>query len=52
MTAYIAQISSGDVAQGTVVYKSIFAGGRVLFLITLAMNLFANRFVRKYQERY
>jgi phosphate transport system permease protein len=52
MTAYIAQISSGDVAQGTVVYNSIFAVGLVLFLITLAKNLFANRFVRKYQERY
>jgi phosphate transport system permease protein len=52
MTAYIAQISSGDIAQGTAVYDSIFAVGLVLFLITLAMNLFANAFVRRYQERY
>jgi phosphate transport system permease protein len=52
MTAYIAQIASGDVAQGTVVYDSIFAVGLVLFLITLALNLFANDFVRRFQERY
>ena len=52
MTAYIAQIASGDIAQGTIVYDSIFAVGLVLFLITLGMNLFANAFVRRYQERY
>lgn len=52
MTAYIAQIASGDIAQGTAVYDSIFAVGLVLFLITLGMNLFANAFVRRYQERY
>ena len=52
MTAYIAQISMGDIAQGTIVYQSIFAVGLVLFLITLAMNLIANAVIRKYQERY
>ncbi len=52
MTAYIVQVSLGDTPQGTVVYYSIFAVGLVLFLITLGMNLFANAFVRRYQERY
>jgi phosphate transport system permease protein len=52
MTAFIVQVSLGDTPQGTVVYKSIFAVGLVLFLITFAMNLAANAVIRKYQERY
>lgn len=52
MTAYIVQVSLGDLPQGTVVYQSIFAVGLVLFLITLGMNIFANRIIRAYQERY
>jgi phosphate transport system permease protein len=35
MTAFIVQVSLGDTAQGSIVYKSIFAVGLVLFLITL-----------------
>ena len=52
MTAYIVQVSLGDTAQGTVVYASIFAVGLLLFLITLVMNLGANAFIRRFQERY
>lgn len=52
MTAYIVQVSLGDTAQGTVVYYSIFAVGLMLFLITLAMNFFANAIIQKYRERY
>ena len=52
MTAFIVQVSLGDTPQGTVVYKSIFAVGLLLFLITFAMNLAANAVIRKYQERY
>ncbi len=52
MTAFIVQVSLGDTPQGTVVYRSIFAVGLVLFLITFAMNLAANAVIRKYQERY
>jgi phosphate transport system permease protein len=52
MTAFIVQVSKGDTPQGTIQYQSIFAVGLVLFLITLAMNVFANRITRRYQEKY
>lgn len=52
MTAFIVQVSKGDTPQGTIVYQSIFAVGLVLFLITLALNIFANRITLKYQEQY
>ena len=51
MTAYIVQVSLGDTPQGTTVYRSLFAVGLVLFLITLAMNLLAQRIIGRYQER-
>jgi phosphate transport system permease protein len=52
MTAFIVQVSKGDTPQGTIEYQSIFAVGLVLFLITLAMNVVANRITRRYQEKY
>ncbi|WP_103020472.1 phosphate ABC transporter permease subunit PstC [Salinibacter altiplanensis] len=52
MTAFIVQVSKGDTPQGTIEYQSIFAVGLVLFLITLAMNIFANRITRRYKEKY
>ena len=52
MTAFIVQVSKGDTPQGTIEYQSIFAVGLVLFLITLAMNIVANRITRHYQEQY
>ncbi len=52
MTAFIVQVSKGDTPQGTIVYQSIFAVGLVLFLMTLAMNIFANRITLRYQEKY
>ena len=38
MTAYIAQAGSGDVPVGTIDYKTIFAVGSLLFLITFVLN--------------
>ncbi len=52
MTAYIVQVSLGDTPQGTTVYRSLFAVGLLLFLLTLGLNLIANAVIRKYQERY
>ena len=52
MTAFIVQVSKGDTPQGTIVYQSIFAVGLMLFLITLALNIFANRVTLHYQEEY
>lgn len=38
MTAYIVQVSLGDTPHGTLAYRTIFAVGMMLFLITLALN--------------
>ncbi|PEN12293.1 phosphate ABC transporter permease subunit PstC [Longibacter salinarum] len=52
MTAFIVQMGKGDIAQSTIEYKSLFAVGLVLFLITLGMNILANRIVARYQDKY
>ena len=52
MTAYIVQAVGGEAARGSLTYQSIFAVGAVLFAITFALNLLAQRFVRKYREIY
>jgi phosphate transport system permease protein len=52
MTAFIASAGQGDVATGTTAYKTIFAVGATLFVMTLVMNLFAIRLVRRFREVY
>ena len=50
MTAYIVQVSSGDAPYGTIEYKTIFAVGMTLFLMTLALNIFSFWFVRRFRK--
>jgi phosphate transport system permease protein len=52
MTAFIAATGAGDVPTGSIEYKTIFAVGATLFVLTLAMNVVAIRLVRKYREVY
>ncbi|HKF80002.1 MAG TPA: phosphate ABC transporter permease subunit PstC [Thermoleophilaceae bacterium] len=52
ITSFIGAIAKGDIPTGSVEYKTIFALGMTLFLITLAMNLISIRFVRKYRQVY
>jgi phosphate transport system permease protein len=52
MTAFIAQISSGDAPVGSPVYYSLFAVGALLFTITLVMNLASIQLVRKFRQAY
>ncbi len=52
MTAYIGVTATGDIATGTLDYKSVFAVGTVLFVMTLAMNMVSIRLVRRYREVY
>jgi phosphate transport system permease protein len=52
MTAFIAATGAGDVPTGSLEYKTIFAVGATLFLLTLVMNVFAIRLVRRYREVY
>ena len=52
MTAYIVQITAGDAPYGTIEYKTIFAVGMTLFLMTFALNMFSFWFVRRFREKY
>jgi phosphate transport system permease protein len=52
MTAYIGVTATGDISTGSLDYKSVFAVGTVLFVLTLAMNMLSIRLVRKYREVY
>ena len=52
LTAYIVGISLGDVPHGTVMYKTIFAAGITLFLITLFLNVLGFWFRRRFREVY
>jgi len=52
MTAYIATTATGDIASGSLDYKSVFAVGAVLFAMTLIMNIVSIRLVRRYREVY
>ncbi len=52
ITTFIAATAKGDIATGSTAYKTIFAVGMVLFLMTLLMNVIAIRFVRKYRQVY
>ncbi len=52
MTTFIGATGFGDVPTGSIEYKTIFALGLYLFVMTLAMNLISIRLVRKYREIY
>jgi len=52
ITAYIVQVSLGDVEHGSVEYRTIFAAGITLFAFTFLLNTLSYRIRKKYQERY
>jgi phosphate transport system permease protein len=52
MTAYIVQVSLGDTPHQSIAYKTIFAVGMLLFVMTLVMNLISNWLTRRYREVY
>ncbi|MFI7491395.1 phosphate ABC transporter permease subunit PstC [Micromonospora echinaurantiaca] len=52
MTAFIANISSGDIPVGSLDYDSVFAVGALLFLITFVLNAVSIRMVRRFREVY
>jgi phosphate transport system permease protein len=52
MTAFIVQVSLGDAPFGSLAYKTIFAVGMSLFLITLSLNVVSYWFVRRFREKY
>lgn len=52
MTAFIVQVSLGDTPAGSLAYKSIFAVGMTLFLMTLVLNILSFWVVRRFREKY
>ena len=52
ITAYIVQVSLGDLPHGSIGYQSIFAAGLVLMLMTLVFNLVGFMLTRKFREAY
>lgn len=52
MTAYIVQVSLGDTPTGSIAYKTIFAVGTTLFVMTFVLNLISLRIVRRFREVY
>lgn len=52
ITAFIVQMSLGDVAHGSLAYTTIFAVGLLLFLITLTFNIIGFYLRRKFREAY
>jgi phosphate transport system permease protein len=52
ITAYIVQVSSGDVPQDSIEYKTIFAAGISLFMLTFILNNISYWINKKYQQRY
>ena len=52
ITAYIVQVSLGDLPHGSIAYQSIFAAGLVLMLMTLAFNIGGYFLRKKFREIY
>jgi phosphate transport system permease protein len=52
MTAYIVQVSLGDTPQGTLEYRTIFAVGMLLFLMTFTLNLASTWLRERFREEY
>jgi phosphate transport system permease protein len=52
ITAYIVQVSLGDLPHDSIGYQSIFAAGLVLMLMTLVFNVIGFFLTRKFREAY
>jgi phosphate transport system permease protein len=52
ITAYIVQVSLGDLPHGSIGYQSIFAAGLALMLMTLAFNIGGYLLRKRYREAY
>ncbi len=52
ITTYIVQVSLGDVPRDSLEYRTIFAAGMVLFLLTFVMNNISLWLKRKYHRQY
>ncbi|MCC7202059.1 MAG: phosphate ABC transporter permease subunit PstC [Nitrospirae bacterium] len=52
VTAYIVQVSLGDTPTGTIEYRTIFAVGISLFVVTFGLNMVSYWFRKRFREEY
>jgi phosphate transport system permease protein len=52
MTAYIVQVSLGDLPHGSIGYQTIFATGLTLLLMTLVFNIAGHVLKKRYRQMY
>jgi phosphate transport system permease protein len=52
ITAFIVQVSLGDLPHGSIGYQSIFAAGLVLMLMTLVFNIAGFTLTRRFRQAY
>ena len=52
MTAAMVQLLTGDITGGGLAYRSLFAIGLTLFVITLVMNIISDLVAQRYREEY
>jgi phosphate transport system permease protein len=52
MTAFIAAISTGDAPTGSIEYRTLFAVGTTLFVITFTLNVVSHWIVGRFREVY
>jgi phosphate transport system permease protein len=52
MTAAMVNLLTGDITGGGIAYRSLFAIGLTLFVITLAMNVISDLVAQHYREEY
>ncbi len=52
ITAYIVQVSLGDLPHGSIGYQTIFAAGLTLLLMTLVFNIIGHVLRKRYREIY
>ncbi|MCG9894559.1 MAG: phosphate ABC transporter permease subunit PstC [Fimbriimonadaceae bacterium] len=52
MTGWIVMASKGELDRNEFAYRAVFAVGLTLFLMTLALNLLAQRIVKRYRKEY
>ncbi len=52
MTAFIVRMTKGDNPNDSIEFQTLFAVGATLFVITLLMNLLAQRLVKKLRKAY
>ncbi len=52
LTAYIVQVSLGDVQHNSIEYRTIFAAGITLFAFTFILNTISHWIKNKYREKY